>query len=800
MRNSAAKPIGSIAYGIIILMLCGSSSIANSGNPHSSMMWMDKPAKSWNEATPVGNGRLGGMIFGGIMHEKIQTNDDTFWSGVPRNVQNPSAAQFLPEIRKLIFDDKTIEAEKLIDSKLLGPYNESYMPLADIILDINDSLGISNYRRELDMEKGVVTITYSQKGIKFRREIFSSYPDQAIVVRLTANKPGALNIIAGLVSAVKHQIKSEVNQVVINGIAPSRAEPHFQGKHEPVYDERGGMRFEGRLLVQNEGGRLISKEKSITVTGSSAVTLIFVAATSFNGFNKNPYTEGKDEKKICLQYINKIKSEKFETLYSRHVKDYSSLFGRVSIDLGHSEATSLPVNERVKNYRPGADPALTALYFQFGRYLLISSSRPGTQPANLQGIWNRDMQPAWSANWTINCNAQINYWPVEIANLSECHLPLIDMTREASADGAKTAKNLYGARGWVAHHNLDIWRTTWPVSGTGSWAIFQVGGAWLCQHIWDHYAFTLDKEFLTANYPLLKGATQFYLDNLQKDREGYLVTNPSESFENRYKKPNGETGWVCMGASQDMQIIRSLFQNTMKAADILGGEEYFKKEIEKCYSRLAPIKVSPRTGQLQEWNDDWDPSEPKNGQLGHSWGFVAANLITLRGTPELAKAFRKTIEYRKPGYSYNSGSWTGAFPANFWARFEEGDSLQHVIDRHFTKALSPNLTCDFTGYWMIDGNLGFTAAIAEMFLQSHAGEINLLPALPSKYPDGFVKGLRARGACSVDLEWKAGKLVMAKIKSDRGGIYTLRYKTQIRDLTLKPGQTIIWNGKQESVN
>jgi alpha-L-fucosidase 2 len=503
------------------------------------VMWMDQPAKTWNEATPIGNGRLGGMIFGGIMHEKIQTNEDTFWSGVPRDVQNPSAAQYLPEIRKLIFEDKTNAAQKLIDGKLLGPYNECYMPLADIILEINDSTNVRDYRRELDLNRGVVTVTYSQNGVKFKREIFSSYPDQAIVIRLTANKSDAINVIARLESAVKYQTRAEGNQVIIDGIAPSHAEPHYQGKHEPVYDERGGMRFEGRLLIRNESGKQTIKENKIVVKGSASVTLMFVAATSYNGFNKNPYTEGRDEKAICLQYFNKIKSEKYEELIARHIKDYSSLFSRVAIGLGNSPESLLPVNERIKNYRKGSDPALTALYFQFGRYLLISSSRPGTQPANLQGIWNKDLQPAWSANWTTNCNAQINYWAVESTNLSECHLPLIDMTREASIDGAKTAKNLYGCRGWIVHHNLDIWRTTWPVGGTGAWAIFQVGGAWLCQHIWDHFSFTSDKNFLAENYPLLKGACRFYLDNLQKDREGYLVTNPSESFENSYNKPDG---------------------------------------------------------------------------------------------------------------------------------------------------------------------------------------------------------------------------------------------------------------------
>lgn len=785
-------------YTCVILMLCNSLIAANPKDPPSTIMWMDQPAKTWHEATPIGNGRLGAMIYGGITHEKIQTNDDTFWSGIPQDVQNPLAAQYLPEIRKLIFEDKTAEAQKLIDAELLGPYNECYMPLADVILEINDTLHVSDYRRELDLNKGVVTITYVQNGINFKREIFSSYPDQAIAIRLTADKPDAINLSATLTSAVSYKTRVENNQVIINGQAPSHTEPHYQGKHNPVYDERGGMRFEGRLIIKRKGGNQTTEENKIVVKGSTSVTLIFVAATSYNGFDNNPFTNGKDEKAICFQYVKNIESKKFEKLYSDHISDYASLFSRVNIDLGNSPESSLPVNQRIKNYKKGLDPSLTALYFQFGRYLLISSSRPRTQPSNLQGIWNYDLQPAWSANWTINCNAQINYWAVESANLPECHLPLMDMIREASVDGAKTAKNLYGARGWIAHHNLDLWRTTWPVGGTGLWAIFQVGGAWLCQHIWEHYAFTLDEEFLKDNYPLLKGATQFYLDNLQEDSEGYLVTNPSESFENHFKKSNGEIGWVCMGSAQDMQIIRSLFENTMKATDIIGGDEDFNMEIERSYNKLAPMKISPRTGRLQEWNDDWEPQNPTTDQIGHSWGFVASNLITLRGTPELAKAFRKTIDYHQLGINDNFCSWPAAFASMDWARLEEGDTLQRIIDQHFRTALSPNLTSygktmDMIT-WQIDGNLGVSAAIAEMLLQSHAGEINLLPALPSKYPTGSVKGLRGRGACSVNIDWKDGMLLKAQIISDKGGTYYLRYKDKIRQVELKPDESIIVNG------
>lgn len=753
----------------------------------STVLFFNDPASVWHEAIPVGNGRLGGMIYGGIGQERIQTNDDTFWSGEPRNLQEPSAATFLPQIRKLLSDEKNLEAQKMIDTKMLGPWNQCYMPLADILLNMGSDEA-TEYRRELDLNRGVVTITYKQGGVRYKREIFASYPDQALIIRLSADKKKSLNFSASLESLVKNRVKAENGQVIMNGQAPIEAKAHYEGKHDPVYQEGHGMRFEGRLFVVHSDGDILTRNECVELNNASSVTLAFVAATSFNGYDKDPFKDGKDETAICSQYAERLKERQYKELYTDHVKDFDSLFGRVSICLGDSPESQLPINERIKGYKPETDPSLTALYFQFGRYLLISSSRSGSQPANLQGIWNNLLQPAWGSNWTINCNAQINYWPVEITNLPECHLPLIDMVQDITVDGAKTAKTLYNSRGWMAHHNVDIWRTTWPVGGSGLWAIYQVGGAWLCQHIWEHFQFTQDEAFLKKYYPVLKGACLFYLDNLQKDKDGYWVTNPSESFENEYIKPNGEKGWACMGAAQDMQIIRSLFKNTMQTINLLQEDLAFKEEIQSKYNDLAPMKISPRTGRLQEWNDDWEAAVPTNGQVAHGWGFVASDLITLRGTPELAGAFRKTIEYRKPGYSYNSGSWTGSFPANFWARFEEGDSVQKVIDRHFTQALFPNLTSKFFGeYWEIDGNLGITAAIAEMLLQSHAGEINLLPALPSRYPAGYVKGLRARNACEVGIAWKDGLLVSADIKSDKGGSFIVRYKDKTKNIIIKPG-------------
>lgn len=769
-------------------------------SPSSTVLYMDSPAASWYEATPIGNGRLGGMVYGGIAQDTIKTNEDTFWSGEPRDLQRPDAHRFLPEIRQLLLADNHVEAQQLIDGNLLGPNNQSYMPLADIALDWSMEGDVTNYRRELDLNRGVVTITYAQGGVNYTREVFASFPDQVIVMRITADRPGAISFAAGLSSQINHQIRVEGKQIIINGQAPVHVEPNYMGFYLPVYRVGEGMRFEGRLLVKHTHGKLGVANGHLQLEGASSATLIFSAATSFNGFDKDPFKEGKDERAISKRYLRKAARKSVEALRQAHLADYSALFGRVDIDFGHSARADWPINKRVEAYKPGTDPALTALYFQFGRYLLISASREGSQPANLAGIWNQDMQPAWSANWTINCNAQLNYYAAEAINLSECHPPLFQLIRETSVDGAKTARNLYNARGWMAHHNLDLWRTTWPVGGTGHWALFQVGGAWLCQHIWEHYLFTLDKSFLAQHYDLMKNAALFYLDHLQEDQNGYLVTNPSESFENNYRKPSGQVGWAAVGVAQDMQIIRALFENTMSAAAVLGDND-FAGEVAKRYQRLAPMKISPRTGQLQEWNEDWDAADPRNGQVGHGWAFAVGNQITLRGTPDLAEAFRKTIDHRLPGYSYNGGSWAAAFPTIYWARFEEPDSVQRVIDRHFG-ALFPNLTSQFFNVWQIDGNLGITAGITEALLQSHADELNLLPALPRKYTTGHITGLRARGGYAVDIYWADNKLTKVVITADRAlqsETLKVRYAGIVREFDVNKGENIELTGSLEPV-
>ncbi|MCD6597283.1 MAG: glycoside hydrolase family 95 protein [Bacteroidales bacterium] len=774
-----------LIYGLLI-----ASCVQDKDNTSENGIWFNQPAKTWNEAIPIGNGTLGGMVYGGIETDTIKINEETLWSGGPRDLQNYEAIKYLPKIRQLLLDDKTKKAEKLINAKMLGEYNESYMPMGDLVINTKPKGKIENYKRQLNLNNGLVTVDYSIDKVLYKKEVFASFPDKAIIVKLSANKSGQLNFSTSLTSLLKHQVEVKGNQVFLRGNAPKHVYPDYTGKNPPVYEDGYGMRFQMSLLVRNKGGFIKTNNSEIIVEDANEVELILIGATGFNGFDKNPATEGKDYKAICEKRISAIEEMDYEELKKRHIEDYSELFGRVSLDLGESEARSLPINERIKNYKPSEDPALTALYFQFGRYLLISSSRPGkfAQPSNLQGIWSRRLQPGWSSNWTLNCNAQINYWGVEITNLSECHLPLIELTKELSVDGAKTAKNIYGADGWIAHHNADIWRTTSPVGGSGLWAIYQVGSAWLCHHLWEHYEFTLDKEYLKEVYPVMKGAAQFYFDNLQRDEEEFLVTNPSESFENHFKKPDGTTGWACVGATQDIQIIRDLFQNCKLAIAKLGIDEDFDTKLDEYLAELLPMRISPTTGRLQEWKDDWQPASANSGQVAHGWGLAVGSQISPRETPELAEAFRKTLEHRKPWEINECSSWTGSFSAKFWARLGDGKMLQKVFDNHFSWALFPNLTSNFRSFWEIDGNLGITSAIAEMLLQSHTGEIVLLPALPTKYPTGEVKGLRARNGFEIDIKWENNELTEAVVYSEHGEDCQLRYKDQTINVEFTKGE------------
>jgi len=502
---------------ITLLAILTTSSITKKDQSIATGIWFDKPASNWNEAIPIGNGTLGGMVYGGIESDTIKINEETLWSGGPRDLQNHEAIKYLPEIRQLLLDGENQKAEKLIDSKMLGEYNESYMPMGDLVIKSAPKGKVKNYIRKLDLDKGLVRTIYDIDGIEYKKEVFASFPNKAIIIKFSASKKGQLNFSTSLSSLLKHQVEVKGKEIILSGNAPKHAYPNYLGKKDPVYEDGHGMRFRMQLLLKNKGGNIKIGNNEIIVENADEVELILCATTSFNGFDKNPVTEGKDYEAICNDQIASIKNIDYSELKKLHIDDYSKLYGRVSLDLGGNKAENRPISERIKNYKPGEDLGLTAIYFNFGRYLSISSSRPGkfAQPANLQGIWSHLLQPGWSSNWTLNCNAEINYWGVETVNLSECHLPLIELTKELSVDGAKTAKNMYGASGWIAHHNADIWRTTSPVGGSGLWAIYQVGSAWLCHHLWEHYEFTLDKEYLKDSRISLK--------NLMEKQVGHVL-------------------------------------------------------------------------------------------------------------------------------------------------------------------------------------------------------------------------------------------------------------------------------------
>ncbi len=763
-------------------------------------LWYLQPARQWVEASVIGNGRLGGMVWGGVALERIDLNEDTLWSGEPFDNVNPKGLAALPNVRALLVAGKHAEAKQLVEQKMNGRYNQSYQPLGDLQISFPLIGEVANYRRDLDLETAVARTTFVHDGTTFVREVFASNPGQAIIVRLTSDKPNKVAFTAQLHSQLRSSTKADGKALRLTGRTPAHVEPNYNGG-KVIYDdapEGKGMRFETRLTAVNDGGSVKVTDTGIVAESCNSVTLLLVAATSYDGPHKSPSREGKDPRKLCDDYWAALAGQSFASLRDAHIADHRGLFGRVALDLGHSDAELLPTDVRLKRYSAATDPGLPALYFQFGRYLLIAGSRPGTQPLNLQGIWNKDIVPPWSANWTLNCNAQINYWPVEVANLAECHEPLIDLTTQLSVDGAHVAKNLYGARGWMAHHNTDIWRQAGPVSGNALWSIFQVGGTWLCQHVWEHYAFSGDKEYLRRVWPVLAGAARYHLDSMiEEPTHHWLVTAPDTNFENDFLKPNGERGSTCMGPTGSMQMVRELFQNCLAGGTVLGVDAALRAEIAKALPRLAPMQISPTTGELQEWVEDW--RRTAECQVLSSWGAICSAQITPRGTPELAAGVRKIFDgaaWWKKGFV---GSWQGAFQANVYARLHDGDTAMAVLETHLKTTPNPNLFARFNPHcdFEIDGNMGNTAAVAEMLLQSQTGEIELLPALPKVWPTGSFRGLRARGGFTVDCTWHEGRLTGVTIYSKQGGACRVRSRDKVITLDTKAGQNYRLNGELE---
>ncbi len=751
-------------------------------------LWWRRPADGWTGAVPLGNGRLGAMAEGGVDRETVWLNEDTLWSGEPFIPANTNALPALPQVRKLLLERKEAAAHELFNQKMLGPYNQCYMPLGCLKLEFPVSGPVEAYRRTLDLSNGVAAVSFRQDGVTYTRELFVSQPDQAVVMRLTADKPGRVSFSARLESPLKSHSTNENGVLKMKGRCPVHADPHYLGS-KIAYDEGDtpkGMTFEADLLGFGEKGAVTSESGSLVAKECDAVTLVLVAATSYNGFDKSPSREGKDPAALCKAYRKPFgRRPDYERLRLRHARDFAALMGRVTLDLGPAADASRATDERIgAGFKPQDLPSLTALYYQFGRYLLVSSSRPGTQPANLQGIWNRSINPPWSANWTMNCNANFNYLGVEAANLSELHEPFIRLVKEWSRDGARTAQNWYGCKGWAGHHNCDLWRNACPVDGNAVWAAFVCGGAWACRDLWEHYAFTLDKAYLREVWPTLRGACEFFLDYLIEDpKTGYLVTAPDTNFENGFIKPDGQTSpGLCLGPTPSTMMVRQLFADAVAATRVLGVDAELRGRLERAAARLPPVKVDARTGELQEYVDDGNQvGDRAVCELLSTWGLIWSDALTPAKTPELCAAVRKAYEApdRRTWVTGQVGSWQGAFPANTFARLGDGDRVAAILSQHFQKIVQPNLTAGFIqSEWEIDGNLGVMAAIGEMLLQSReeaAGfVIDLIPALPKAWKDGSVRGLKARGNITADIEWKDGKVVNFRLASPHPRPVTVR--------------------------
>ncbi len=780
------------------------------------ILWYKVPSKIWEEALPIGNGFQGAMVFGGVDQERFQLNNGTLWSGYPNPGNNPKGPAALPQVRKAIDDGNYAKAAEIWKKNNQGPYSARYLTMADLYLDFkHNEADVENYKRSLDLNNAVHTVTYKTGGATYKRETLMSNPDKVMVIRLTADKKNAISFTADLISKLKYETNAVgQNTLVLKGKAPKHVAHRPTEPEQVVYDENGeGMTFEVHLKVLNEGGTVKAIGNKITVQNANAVTIYLSSGTSFNGFDKSPILAGKNPSMEASANLAAAVVKKYDAIKQAHIADYSKLFNRVVLKLGNRpDLANVPTNVRLSRQgQKGNDQELQVLYFQFGRYLMISSSRLGSQTTNLQGLWNDHVQPPWGSNYTVNINTEMNYWLAENTNLSELHQPLFDFLERLAVNGKETAKINYNInKGWVLHHNTDIWAKTsptggydWDPKGSPRWSAWPMGGAWLSTHLYDHYLFTGDKRFLKEKaYPLMKGAAEFLLAWLVPDQSGYLITNPSTSPENTFTI-NKKQYEISKGTTMDLGIMLELFNDCIQSAKALDTDANFVKQLEAAKAKLYPYQIG-KYGQLQEWFFDLDDPKDTHRHISHLYGLYPGNQITLETTPELAAAAKQSLIHRGDV----STGWSMAWKINWWARLQDGNHALKILKDGLT-LIDPAKTVEKDGShsaganqqltnvqmsgggtypnlldahppFQIDGNFGATAGIIEMLLQSHNGSLHLLPALPDEWKEGTVKGIKSRGNFTVDMEWRENRLAKSVILANEGGVCRVKSFQPIR--------------------